>query len=120
MVEIRYLADKVHIHHWPHETPKWSDSRKKQVEQEIIKNKEKKQIIINEKTIKINNYEFNAIKKVGITIPQFKKQNTMIFEGHCEEFDAHVHVTTKEKNYVEILNKLLAWREEFFPESLES
>ena len=62
MVEIRYLADTVHIHHWPFETPKWSDSRKKQVEQEIIKNKEKKQIIVKEKTVKINNYEFNAIK----------------------------------------------------------
>lgn len=118
--EIRYFADKVHIHHWPLDTPKWSESRKKQIDEEIIKNKEKKQIIIKEKTVKINNYEFNAIKKVGITVPQFKKQNTMIFEGHCEEFDAHVHITTKEKNYVEIFNKLMAWREEFFPESLES
>ena len=117
MVEIRYLANKVHIHHWPKDTPKWSDSRKNQVEQEINKNKDKKQVIVKDKIVKINNYEFTAVKKVGITIPLFKKQSTMIFEGHCEEFDAHVHVTTKEKNYVEIFNKLMDWRAKFFPDS---
>ena len=113
--EIKYFADKVHIHHWPLDTPNWSDSRKKQVDEEILKNKEKKQIIVKDKTIQINNYEFNEIKEVGITIPLFKKQSTMIFEGHCEEFDAHVHVTTKEENYLDIFNKLMSWRAENFP-----
>ncbi|MFB5611196.1 MAG: hypothetical protein ACE5RT_05255 [Nitrosopumilaceae archaeon] len=117
-MEIRYFANKVHIHHWPKDTPKWSDSRKKQIDEEINKNKEKKQIVVKGKTIRINNYEFNTIKKVGMTIPLFKKQNTMIFEGHCEEFDAHVHITTKEENYVEIFNNLMVWRTKFFPDSL--
>ena len=114
--EIRFLAYKVHIHHWPPETPKWSVSRKKQVDHEINQNKENKQIKIQDKTIHIENYEFSSIKKVGITIPLFKKQCTMIFEGHCQEFDAHVHITTKEKNYLEIFNKLMYWRTKFFPD----
>ena len=114
--EIRYLADKVHVHHWPLETPKWSDSRKKQVDSEINKNNDKKQIIVKEKTIQINNYEFNSIKNVGVTVPFFKKQSTMIFEGHCEEFDAHVHITTKEENYLEIFNTLMACKDKFFPD----
>ncbi|HSG74124.1 MAG TPA: hypothetical protein VLA01_02895 [Nitrosopumilaceae archaeon] len=115
--EIRFLAYKVHIHHWPPETPKWSNSRKKQVDQEINHNKEEKQIEIKNKIVQIKNYEFSSIKKVGITIPLFKKQCTMIFEGHCQEFDAHVHITTKEKNYLETFNKLMSWRTKFFPET---
>lgn len=116
-IEIRFLAYKVHIHHWPPETPKWSNSRKKQVDQEINHNKEEKQIEIKNTIAQIENYEFSSIKKVGITIPLFKKQCTMIFEGHCQEFDAHVHITTKEKNYLETFNKLMSWRTKFFPET---
>ena len=114
--EIKFLAHKVHVHHWPPETPKWSDSRKTQVDEEINQNKKDKQIQIKNQSVSIENYEFLSIKKVGITIPLFKKQCTMIFEGHCQEFDAHVHITTKEKNYLETFNKLMHWREKFFPE----
>ena len=115
--EISYFADKIHVHHWPLETPKWSDSRKKLVDQELNKNKEKKQIVVKDKTIKINDYEFNSLKNIGITIPFFKKQSTMIFEARCEEFDAHVHITTKEQNYVEIFNRLMVWKDKFFPDT---
>lgn len=115
--EINFFAEKVYIHHWPPETSKWSLSRKDTVEEDINKNKEEKEIIIKDKTIKIDNYVFNSIKKVGLTIPQFKRQSTMIFEGHCEEFDAHVHVTTKSKNYLEIFNQLMGWRDKYFPDT---
>jgi len=114
-LEIRFLAHKVHIHHWPKDTPKWSDSRKIQVEREINQNKENKEIKIKDKTVRIENYEFSSIKKVGISIPLFDKQFAMIFEGHCQEFDAHVHITTREKNYLETFNKLIKWRSQFFP-----
>ena len=87
MSEIKYLAGKVYVHHWPLETPKWSEERKFKVESEINQNKEKKQIVISDKSININNYEFCAIKQVGISIPMFQKQNTLIFEAHCQEFE---------------------------------
>ena len=115
--EIRFFAEKVYFHHWPPETPSWNESRKFNVEEYINKNKEKKQIIIKHKTVQINNYLFNPIKKIGLTIPQFKRQATMIFEGHCKEFDAHVHVTTSDKNYLEIFNQLMKWREAYFPDT---
>lgn len=118
--KINFFADKVYIHHWPPETPKWSISRKDKVEEEINKNKEKKQIVIIDKTVKIDNYTFNSIKKIGLTIPQFKRQSTMIFEGHCEEFDAHVHITTKSNNYLEIFNQLMKWRDTYFPDTIFS
>lgn len=117
--KITYHAGKVFVHHWPLETPKWSKERKEKVDLEINKNKEKKEINISKKTIKINNYEFTEIKKIGISIPMFQKQNTLIFEGHCQEFDAHVHITTKENNYLEICEKLSLWRDEYFPESVK-
>ena len=115
--EINFFAEKVYIHRWPPETPKWSLSRKDKVEDDINKNKETKEITIKDKTVKIDNYVFNSIKKIGLTIPQFKRQSTMIFEGHCEEFDAHVHVTTKSENYLEIFNQLMKWRDKYFPDT---
>jgi len=115
--EIKFFAEKVYIHHWPPETPKWSNSRKDKVEADINKNKEKKQIIIKNKTVKIDNYTFNPIRKIGLTIPQFKRQSIMIFEGHCEEFDAHIHITTKSKNFLEIFNQLMKWRDVYFPDT---
>jgi len=117
-IEIKFLAEKVHVHHWPLDTPKWSDFINKQVDQDMNKNKEKKQIVITSKTILIDNYEFKAIKKIGLTIPLFKKQSTLVFEGHFEKFDAHIHITTKEENYLEIFNKLMHWRSRYFPDSM--
>lgn len=117
-IEIKFLAEKVHVHHWPLDTPKWSDFINKQVDQDMNKNKEKKQIVITSKTILIDNYEFKAIKKMGLTIPLFKKQSTLVFEGHFEKFDAHIHITTKEEDYLEIFNKLMHWRSRYFPDSM--
>ena len=119
MSEIEYLAGKVFVHHWPLETPKWSEERKSKVDSEINKNPDKKKIVVFEKIIKINDYEFSSIKKIGISIPMFQKQSTLIFEAHCQEFDAHVHITTKEDDYLSVCEKLSSWRDEFFPESVK-
>jgi hypothetical protein len=66
--EIKYLADKVHVHRWPHDTPLWSDSIKKQLDDSINKNPQKKQIIVGEKFIQIENFVFNSLKKIGISV----------------------------------------------------
>ncbi len=116
-IEIKFLAEKVHVHHWPLDTPKWSDLTIKQVD-EHLNNKEKKQIVIKHDSMLIDNYEFKNIKKVGITIPLFKKECTLVFEGHFEKFDAHIHITTKEEDYLEIFNKLMRWRSRYFPDTL--
>ena len=117
-VEISFLADKVHAHHWPLDTQKWDDLTRKRVDQDLNTKKEKKQILVKTATIVINNYEFKLIKKVGLTIPLFQKQSTLIFEGNFEEFSAHVHITTKEKDYLEIFNKLVHWRSKYFSDSI--
>ncbi len=117
-IEIKFLAEKVYAHHWPLDTPKWSDHIIKQVDQDMNTNKEKKQILVKSKTILIDNYEFKAIKKIGLTIPLFQKQSTLVFEGCFEEFWAHVHITTKAKDYLEIFNKLMHWRSKYFPDSM--
>lgn len=90
----------------------------KQVD-EHLNNKEKKQLVIKDDSILVDNYEFKNIKKIGITIPLFKKECTLVFEGF-EKFYAHVHVTTKANNYLEIFNKLMHWRSKYFPDSLLS
>ena len=114
---IIFLAEKVYFHHWPPETSRWSNQRKIKVNEEINTNKGKKSIIINGNTVKINDYTFDTVRKIGLTIPQFKRQCTMIFEGHCEEFDAHIHITTKSERYLKIFNQLMAWRDDYFPDT---
>lgn len=118
--EIKFLAEKVHAHHWPLDTPKWSELTIKQVNDSLNNNKEKKQIIIKSDTVLIGNYEFTDIKKVGLTIPLFQKQSTLIFEGRFGKLYAHVHITTKSQDYLEIFNKLVHWRSKYFPDSLIS
>jgi len=113
--EIKYLADKVFVHRWPHDTPLWSDSIKKQLDDSINKNSGKKQIIVSEKTIQIQNIVFHSLEKIGISIPFFKDECTMIFEGTFGELSAHAHMTVKHGNYLEIFNQLISWRENFFP-----
>ncbi len=118
--EIKFLADKVHIHHWPLDTPKWSNEIISQVDNNINKNNEKKQIIVRNKTITVGNYEFKKVKKIGITIPLFKKQCTLVFEGYFREVYGHIHITTKMDDYLQIFNKLMRWRTKYFPDSVES
>ena len=107
---IQYLADKVHVHRWPHDTPLWSDSIKQQLDNSINKNPRKKQIIIEEKSIQIENIVFNSLKKIGISVPFFKDECTLILEAQFGELFAHIHITTKSENFLEIFNQLISWR----------
>lgn len=116
--EIKFLAEKVHVHYWPLNSPKWGDLVTNQIEKNMNKNKEKKQILIKNNVILIDNYTFSNLKKIGITIPLFKKEFTLVFEGSFKELFAHIHITTKDKNYLEIFNKLIYWRSRYFSDSI--
>ena len=117
--KIIFSADKVHIHHWPLSSPAWNESTKEKVNNDLNKNKEKKNVVINDHQIKIDDYEFDKIKKVGVTVPLFKKETTMVFEGHFHNSFAHVHITTYSENYLEIFDKIMLWKNSCFPESSE-
>ena len=111
--EIKYLADKVHVHRWPQNTPIWDNSIQKQLDDSINKNPEKKQIIVKDKIVKVEKFEFNSLKKIGVSVPLFKNECTMIFEAQFGELFAHVHITTKSENYMDIFNQLISWRQGF-------
>ena len=113
--EIKYLADKVHVHRWPQNTPIWDNSIQRQLDDSINKNPEKKQIIVKDKTIQIENFEFNSLKKIGVSVPLFKNECTMIFEAQFGELFAHVHITMKHGNYLDIFNQLISWRHRVSP-----
>ena len=72
--ELRYLADKVHVHRWPQDSPIWDDSTKKQLDESINKNPKKKHIIVRDNYLKIENYEFNSLKKL-VFLYLFSKMN---------------------------------------------
>ena len=113
--EINFLAEKVHVHKWPMKSPDWSKSVSEKINLYLNKNQEKKQVCIKEKIIKIDDFSFVELKKIGVTVPFFKKETTMIFEGQTMDSFAHVHITTRSKNYLEIFNNLMSWKNRLFP-----
>jgi len=98
------------VHRWPHDSPIWDDSTQKQLDESINKNPEKKQVTIREKIIQIENLKFTSLRKIGITVPFFKEECTLIFEAQFGKLFAHVHITIKSKNYVDIFNELTSWK----------
>ena len=112
--EIKYLADKVHVHKWPQNTPIWDDSTKKKIDDTINKKIGKKQIIIANEIITIKHLEFRFLKKIGVSIPFFKDECTLIFEDQFGELFAHVHVTKKSGNFLELFNQLMYWKNNVF------
>ncbi|MDH3277792.1 MAG: hypothetical protein OEL77_05030 [Nitrosopumilus sp.] len=114
---IIFFAEKIHVHRWPMNSPVWSKSTTEKIEGDLNKNFEKKKVTLNDDQIQIENYCFKKIKKVGITVPLFKKRTTMVFEGHFEDGDAHIHVTTYSQNYLEVFNTLMSWQNSYFPDS---
>lgn len=118
--ELEYLADKIHVHRWPKDSPDWDESTIEQLDKTINKNPEKKQIIVRDDIIQIETIKFYSIKKIGVTVPLFKDECTMIFEAKFGELFAHIHITIKKENYLEIFNQLISWRKEFFPSSEDS
>ncbi len=113
--EISFLADKVFVHRWPHDTPLWDDSVNHMLDETISKNPEPKKITVFEKSIKIQDFEFSHIKKIGISVPFFKDECRMIFESQFGELFAHIHITVKSSEYMDIFRKLKSWKSEFFP-----
>ena len=113
--EIQYLCEKIHVHRWPKDGPIWDDSVQKELDDSINKNPNKKKVTINENTIQIENFKFISLKKIGITVPFFKKECTLIFEGKFGPLFAHVHVTIRSENYVDVFTELTSWKNKAFP-----
>jgi len=111
--QIRYLSDKIHVHRWPQDSPVWDGLTQKQLDDSINKNPKKKQVTIKEKIIQIENFEFTSLTNIGISVPFFKEECTLIFEAQFGKFFAHVHISIKSKNYVDVFNELIIWRQNF-------
>ncbi len=111
-----FAAHKVHVHRWPPDAPEWTRGRKDEVAS-YNKSAEPKAVSVCGTSLQVGSYRFESIRKIGITVPPFKRQCTVIFEGRCEEFHAHVHITTRSGDYLQTFNRLMAWRETEFPDA---
>jgi len=112
--EIKYLSEKVHVHKWPQNTPVWDELTQKQIDATINKKTEKKQITITHDLVTIENIAFYSLKKIGVSIPFFKDECTLIFESQFGELFAHVHITKKSGNFLELFNQLMHWKNNVF------
>ena len=111
--KLNFSADKVFVHHWPKNSPPWSDSFQEKLDVSLNKNSAQKKIIVNSNSINIENFEFTCLKKIGISVPFFKEECVMIFEAQFEKVFAHVHITIKSDNFIEIFNELISWKKKF-------
>jgi len=111
--QISYFAEKVFVHHWPKDSPKWDESLQKKLDVCVNKNKELKKIIVNSDSILIENFLITHIKKIGVSVPFFKNECTLIFEGQFDNIFAHIHITTKSDNFLNIFNQLMSWKNNF-------
>jgi hypothetical protein len=111
--QIHYLADKVFVHHWPKNSPVWSDSLQKKFDTSINKNSIEKEIIIDSHTVRIEDFQFIRLKKIGISVPFFKKECRIIFEAQFETVFTHIHITIKSDDFLDIFNELISWKKKF-------
>ena len=111
--QISYLAEKVFIHHWPKDSPLWDEPLQKKFDECINKNSNSKKIIVNSETIFIETFLITNLKKIGVSVPFFKNECTMIFEGQIENIFAHIHITTKSDDFLNIFNQLMSWKNNF-------
>ena len=111
--EIQEFADKVFVHRWPKNSPSWPDSLQEKLDLLLNKNADKKKFIVNSNSIKIHDFEFTCLKKIGISVPFFKEECVMIFEAQFEKVFAHVHITIKSNNFIDIFNELISWKKKF-------
>ena len=111
--QINFFADKVFVHHWPKNSPSWSDSLQKKIDASLNKNSDPKKIIVNSNSIQIKDFEFTCLKKIGVSVPFFKEECRIIFEAQFERFSAHVHITIKSNNFIDIFNELISWKKKF-------
>ena len=111
--QISYFAEKVFIHHWPKDSPKWNESLQKKLDDNINKNSKLKKIVVNSETVLIEEFVITNLKKIGVSVPFFKNECRIIFEGQFENIFAHIHITTKSDNFLNIFNQLMSWKNNF-------
>lgn len=105
---IRYVSDKIHAHRWPKDSPAWDDSARRLIDG--INGTEPRQVVVRDASVLVQDVEFHSVGKVGVSVPFFKRECTMIFEAKFGRFSAHVHITTK-SDYAGIFDRLVSWRD---------
>jgi len=77
----------------------------------LIKNPKKKEIVFGSNDLHIENFQFTSLQKIGISVPFFKEECTMILEAQFEQVFAHVHITFKSRTFLDIFNQLTSWKD---------
>ncbi len=110
IIILNYLAEKVHVHRWPQDSPVWDPAMTNRLDQSINKNPDKKHITIKDNTLLIENFTFRSLCNIGVSVPFFKEECTMILEAQFCDLYAHIHITTRSENYIDIFHQLTTWK----------
>lgn len=107
--EIRFVSEKVHAHRWPQDSPAWDDPARSLIDG--INGTRPGQVIVRGTSVTVKDVEFHSVGKVGVSVPPFKRECTMIFEAKFGGFSAHVHITARSDDYAGIFGRLASWRD---------
>ncbi len=107
--EVSFSASRVFVHRWPRDGPGW-DGRASAMAEELNGAGEKR-VTLGDRAVLISGHRFDCIRKVGVSVPMFRKEARMIFEGRSGESGVHVHVTAGGADYLEVLGCMSEWRD---------
>lgn len=104
-------ATKVFAHRWPHDTPEWSMDFREIVDAKINTSSTLRRVELADRRVTINGCCFERLKNMGVSVPFFRKECRMMFEGVCMGNYAHVHVYAAlgEDRYVESFAGIADW-----------
>ena len=114
VVVCTFVATRVFAHKWPRDTPEWGRAFQRLVNDMINTGTstgcDTREVVLSDRTVAINGLVFESLKNVGVSIPFFKKECRMIFEGLHAGRHAHVHVYAGlEDEYLDAFGRITRW-----------
>ena len=105
-----FFADSAYAHRWPRDSPAWDGDVQRRLDGSINKNPERTRVAVGPDSVTVGPVEFHSLRKVAVSVPFFKDECRMIFEAEFGGLSAHVHLTIKSGDFLEIFNRLMAWK----------
>ncbi|MDA7959133.1 MAG: hypothetical protein MPJ08_00175 [Nitrosopumilus sp.] len=104
---IEFYSDRVHAHALPGGAP-WGEAAAASISG--ANSPGRKRVRIDGRSVTVGDLAFGPVSRVGVTVPLFKRECTMVFEGHFGGGSAHVHITAR-SNYRDVFAALTSWRD---------
>lgn len=105
-----FVATKVFVHRWPHDTPEWGSKFKALIDSDVNTNNGTRNVELRDGAVVISGHKFDSLKNVGVSVPFFKKECRVMFEGVTTGMYAHAHLYVKNPDaYLAAFDTITCW-----------